>query len=133
MRLGGICALLGGLLVFPVVAIAQDASASAGTPPTEPAYFEFQVTSTVKPLSGRAPAYPPEMLEAHIDGRVLVQFVVDTLGAPEMRTFKVLESSNARFSEAVREAVPSMRFVPAKLNGRRVRQVVQQPFTFAVQ
>jgi TonB family protein len=127
------CSLLGGLLIFPVVAIAQDASASAGTRPTEPAYFEFQVTTTVRPLRGTPPAYPPELREAHIDGRVLVQFVVDASGTPEMRTFKVLMCSNALFSAAVREAVASMRFEPARLDGRSVRQVVQQPFTFAMQ
>lgn len=133
MRLVGTCALLAGLFALPAVGRAQDATASAATHRADPAYWEFQVTSTVKPLSGRAPAYPAEMLEAHIDGRVLVQFVVDTGGVPEMRTFKVIESSNAMFSAAVREAVPSLRFVPATLEGRRVRQVVQQPFTFAVQ
>lgn len=133
MRLVGMCALLVGLLIIPVVGFAQDASASAAPRPTGPAYFEFQVTNTVRPLSGKAPAYPPELLEAHIDGRVLVQFVVDASGAPEMQTFKVLMTSNPLFSGAVRDAVASMRFVPATLDGRPVRQVVQQPFTFAMQ
>lgn len=100
-------------------------------PPTQQAYFEFQVTQTVRQLSGPPPAYPPALLEAHIEGRVLVQFVVDTLGRAEMRTFKVLVSSNPMFADAVREALPSMRYEPARLAGKRVRQVVQQPFTFA--
>jgi TonB family protein len=100
--------------------------------PTEQAYFEFQVERTVQPLSGKAPEYPPALLESHIGGRVLAQFVVDTSGVPDMRTFKVLESPSAMFSEAVREAVRSMRYVPAMYKGRRVRQVVQQPFVFAV-
>jgi TonB family protein len=100
-------------------------------PPAQPAYFEFQVTQTVRQLSGHPPAYPPALLEAHIGGHVLVQFVVDTTGRPEMRTFKVLMSSNPMFADAVREALPSMRYEPAKLQGRRVRQVVQQPFNFA--
>lgn len=133
MRFFCMCALLAGLFALPAVARAQDSTASAPTGRPEPAYFEFQVAKTVKPLSGRPPAYPPELREARTDGRVLVQFVVDASGTPEMRTFKVLMSSNALFSAAVREAVASMRFEPAMLNGRPVRQVVQQPFNFAVQ
>jgi hypothetical protein len=100
--------------------------------PTEQAYFEFQVTTPVRQLSGKPPVYPPALLESHIDGRVLAQFVVDTSGIPDMRTFKILESTGGLFSAAVRDAVPGLRFVPAKLEGRRVRQVVQQPFNFAV-
>ena len=132
VRLGTIGCLLGGLLVLPAVARAQDSTASAVPRPMEPAYFEFQVTSTAKPLNGKRPEYPPALREAHVDGRVLAQFVVDATGTPEMRTFKVLMSSNALFSEAVREAVAAMRFEPAMLDGRPVRQVVQQPFTFAL-
>ena len=133
MRLAGMCAMLAGLFALPAVGRAQGATASAATGRSEPAYFEFQVARTVKPLSGKQPQYPPALREAHIDGRVLVQFVVDATGTPEMGTFKVLLSSNALFSEAVREAVGTMRFEPAMLDGRPVRQVVQQPFTFAVQ
>jgi hypothetical protein len=62
---------------------------------------------------------------------VLVQFVVDTSGLPDMRTFRVLQSSSPFFSAAVREALPGLRFVPARLEGRRGRQIVQQPVTFA--
>lgn len=100
--------------------------------PTQGAYFEFQVTKPVMPRSGERPVYPPALRDAHTEGNVLVQFVVDTMGVPEMNTFKVLRSSHEMFTEAVREVLPSMRFVPATLQGRRVRQVVQQPFIFAL-
>jgi hypothetical protein len=62
---------------------------------------------------------------------VLVQFVVDTSGVPDMRIFRVLQSSSPLFSAAVREALPGLPFAPARLEGRRVRQIVQQPVTFA--
>lgn len=106
-------------------------------PPAEPAstqgaYFEFQVDVPVRPLSGDAPQYPAALRERSVSGRVLAQFVVDAMGVPEMQTFKILESSNELFSQAVRAAVPAMRFAPAMVGGRRVPQVVQQPFTFAM-
>jgi len=63
---------------------------------------------------------------------VLAQFVVDTSGKADMGTFKVLETSHELFSQAVRQALPRMRFFPAEIGGKKVRQVVQQPFTFAI-
>lgn len=100
----------------------------------EQTYFEFQVT---KP-AGRAPGsvvprYPPELKAAGVEGEVLVQFVVDTLGAPALTTFRVLKSSHGEFTESVKTALPEMKFVPAELRGRKVRQLVQQPFVFAIQ
>ena len=65
-------------------------------------------------------------------GEVLVQFVVDADGHAQMWTFKVLRSSHPGFTQAVREAVPLMRFVPAKLSGRNVKQLVQMPFVFGL-
>ena len=73
------------------------------------------------------------MRDGNIEGEVLARFIVDTTGLPEMRTFRVLRSTNTDFVAAVREALPSMRFVPASLtNGRKVPQVVQMPFVFSL-
>jgi periplasmic protein TonB len=63
---------------------------------------------------------------------VLAQFVVDTTGKAEVGTFKVLKSSHDLFAQAVRSALPGMRFIPAEVGGRRVKQLVQQPFAFAI-
>jgi protein TonB len=67
-----------------------------------------------------------------IEGEVLAQFVVDTTGRAEAGTFKVLKSSHELFTVAVRNALPSMRFLTAEVGGRKVKQLVQQPFTFAI-
>jgi protein TonB len=69
---------------------------------------------------------------AGTQGEVPAQFIVDTLGEPVVASFKVLRSSHGLFTEAVRTALPEMRFGSAELNGRKVRQLVQQPFVFAV-
>jgi len=61
---------------------------------------------------------------------VLAQFVVDTLGRVEVASFRVLRSSHALFEQAVRSSLPNMRFLPAEVGGRRVKQLVQQPFVF---
>ena len=64
-------------------------------------------------------------------GVVLAQFVVDTLGHAEPSTFKVLKTDRREFTEAVKTVLPEMRFIPAEVGGRKVKQLVQQPFTFA--
>lgn len=96
-------------------------------------YFEFQVE---KPVLARennpAPRYPSMLESARVEGQVLVQFVVDTSGRAEMNSFKVLKTSNDLFSSAVKRVLPDMKFYPAEVGGRKVRQLVQMPFGFKV-
>jgi TonB family protein len=101
--------------------------------PRDTFYFDFQVTRQVAPLPGnRAPRYPAELRNNHIQGEVLVQFVVDTLGRAEMATFKVLKASDPAFINAVRESLPAMHFSPASIGQRLARQLVQMPFQFSL-
>jgi hypothetical protein len=95
-------------------------------------YFEFQVEEQVRPISnGARPRYPSAMRDARREGEVLAQFVVDQDGVPNLSTFKALRSSDPAFADAVRQALPSMRFMPARIGGAAVSQIVQQLFTFA--
>jgi periplasmic protein TonB len=107
-----------------------------GTAPvinTDQPYFEFQVEKTVSGVPGTSNLRYPDMLKsANIEGEVLAQFVVDTTGRYESGSFKVLKSSHDLFTAAVRNALPNMRFYPAEVGGRKVKQLVQQPFTFAL-
>ncbi|MBA2687189.1 MAG: energy transducer TonB [Gemmatimonadaceae bacterium] len=93
-------------------------------------YFEFQVEQPVQPLGGAQPQYPESLRSSGEEGEVLAEFVVNENGRVEMSTFKVLNSSNPAFASAVRKALGGMRFRPAKIGGRSVSQVVQQPFQF---
>jgi protein TonB len=106
-----------------------------GTAPvnTDQPYFEFQVEKQVQTAAGSPqPRYPDMLKSANIEGEVLAQFVVDTTGRAEMGTFKVLKSSHDGFTQAVRNVLPNMKFYPAEIGGRKVKQMVQQPFTFAL-
>lgn len=107
-----------------------------GTGPvnTDQPYFDFQVEKPVAPLPGSAgPRYPDILRSGGVEGQVLAQFVVDTTGRVEVASFKVLRSDHAMFEQAVRSALPQMRFLPAEVGGRKVKQLVQQPFVFALQ
>lgn len=101
--------------------------------PDQP-YFEFQVEKPVVPAGQNPqPNYPDMLRSANVEGEVLAQFVVDTTGRADMGTFKVLKSSNDLFTSAVKNILPRWRFVPAETGGRKVKQLVQLPFTFALQ
>ena len=94
-------------------------------------FFEFQVEQQVTPVPGNpAPRYPDLLRTANVEGEVLAQFVVDTLGYPVMGTFKVLKSSHDLFTAAVKSALPNMRFRAAEVGGKKVKQLVQMPFQF---
>lgn len=97
-------------------------------------YFEFQVEKPVVSAPGSAsPRYPEILKSAGVEGEVLAQFVVDTTGRAENGSFKVLKTSHELFALAVKNALPGMRFLPAEVGGKKVKQLVQQPFVFAIQ
>jgi TonB family protein len=96
-------------------------------------YFEFQVDKPVTLLPGSGGIeYPARLRAANVQGEVLAQFVIDADGRYVPGTFRVLKSDDALLSAAVRDAIPGLRFRPAELGGRKVSQLVQQPFTFSL-
>lgn len=95
---------------------------------------EVEVDSVARrdPTSA-APAYPPELLRANVQGYISARYVVDTTGTADVETFTVLFASHPLFVQAVRDVLPLMHFEPARLHGRKVRQLVQQQFTFRIE
>ena len=109
------------------------ASTNLAKPEGDQPYFEFMVEKPVTEQSNtQRPRYPDILKSAGVEGEVLAQFVVDTTGHVEINTFKVLKTSHELFAAAVRSALPGMRFIPAEVGQKRVRQLVQQPFVFAI-
>jgi len=117
---------------LPSVAPAQQSSQSSATSgAVDQTYLDFQVEQTVRIKTITSPEYPSQLRAARIEGQVLVQFVVDEKGRAQMNTFKVLRSSDNAFSESVKIAISETAFFPAEIGGRKVKQLVQQPFKFA--
>ena len=83
-------------------------------------------------VSRPQPTYPEALLFTGVPGHVLAEFVVDTLGRVELETFGVISSTNPQFTAAVQRVLPEWAYAPAMLNGKRVRQLVQEPFNFVV-
>lgn len=95
---------------------------------------EVEVDSAVKRYEwSAAPDYPITMLQKNIEGAAFVVYVVDTLGVADTASFTVVRATHDEFVEAVRAAMPKMRFRPAILGGYKVRQLVQQNFAFKIQ
>ncbi|HEX6965665.1 MAG TPA: TonB family protein [Gemmatimonadaceae bacterium] len=120
---------------FDSVAVPGGAVDDAGpaAPGAGGTYYAFQVEKQTVPIDGNPkPRYPSMLESAHVDGTVLVQFVVDTTGRVDMSTFTVLKATNALFVDAVKRVLPSWRFYPAEAGGHRVRQLVQMPLAFTV-
>jgi protein TonB len=86
-------------------------------------------------IIGRAPEprYPATLRAAGIQGHVLAEFVVDTLGRAELGTLRFPELANPRFGDAVREALTRYRFLPGEVSGRKVRTRVAVPFEFRLE
>ena len=78
------------------------------------------------------PRYPDLMRRAKVEGGVLGQFIVGPDGVADVQSLKILKSNHDLFTKAVREALPQMRFNAARVGGKAVRQLVQQPFTFSL-
>jgi protein TonB len=96
-----------------------------------PSSYEWSVSEVMMHvLSSGKPRYPETLRQSGIDGQVLVQFVVDTLGRVDLRSVKVLRSTHELFTAAVRSALPQFRFKPAEVNGKRSAAMAQMPFEF---
>lgn len=112
--------------------VASTSAKPQATIPNQP-YFEFQVEKPASFVAGSAqPKYPAMLKSANVEGEVLAQFVVDTTGRADVNTFKVLKSTHEQFTQSVRQALGDMRFTPAEIGGHKVKQLVQQPFTFGI-
>jgi protein TonB len=102
-------------------------------PVTDQPYFEFQVEKQVLPYENNPkPRFPDILQSSGAGGEVLVQFVVDTTGRVEMNSLKILKSTNELLTREVRQVMPRLRFYPAEVGGRKVRQLVQIPFAFNI-
>jgi len=91
---------------------------------------QVETRATLDLAAGWPVAYPPALRASGTGGRVIAEFVVDTLGRVEESHFGIVSSTDPLFSAAVRESASSARFSPAVRGGHRVRQLVRQPFDF---
>jgi len=101
--------------------------------PTNGVYTIRLVDKAAAPRPGNpAPAYPAALRAAQIEASVIAQFVVDSSGRAEPASIAFTGVTHAQFAEAVRQSLLRSRYLPAVVNGRPVRQLVEQRFAFTL-
>lgn len=78
------------------------------------------------------PRYPDMLRQGGATGQVVVRFVVDTLGRAELGDLTIVEATHPLFASAVKTALMGYRFTPGEAAGRKVRTLVQIPFSFTL-
>jgi periplasmic protein TonB len=113
------------------------ASGSSGSSTTDSSGTPFSADQVERQVAlspgALPPKYPEALRNAGIEGQVMATFVVDESGRAEASSVRFLRSDNQLFEDAVRVALGRMRFSPAEIGGRKVRQLVQMPFVFTIQ
>lgn len=121
---------------FHASPIRNGVTLGAGTTAPNSTYASFRADQVEKQVSliagGASPRYPEALRTAGVEGQVVAQFVVDMEGRVEAGSVRLVRSDNALFDESVRVALARMRFTPAEIAGRKVRQLVEMPFVFAL-
>ncbi len=102
--------------------------------PAGPAIGPMQISGNVLApvrIHSPDPHYPEEARHARIQGVVILQTVIDTLG--NVTNVKVLKGLPSGLTEAAVEAVSSWRFKPATLEGKPVAVYYLVTVSFSVQ
>jgi periplasmic protein TonB len=117
----------------PITASGSTSGGESGARPADAPFRADQVERQVGLVPGSAaPRYPETLRSLGVEGQVIAEFVVDDEGHAEGRSVRFVRSDNQLFEDAVRVALRRMRFVPAEVGGRRVKQLVQMPFVFTL-
>lgn len=111
-----------------------DQIASPSDDPYENAFSIVEVEEQAeRDPESAAPAYPRELMAKGIEGYAAMRFVVDSAGTVDLSSVRVLDFTHPEFVNAVRQAMPGMRFTPARLGDKPVRQLAEQLFRFEIQ
>jgi DNA-3-methyladenine glycosylase I len=112
--------------------VSRSYKVSFAVPSWDSVFAEYQVDQPVEPLPGfqDPPRYPRSLQRLSIDGTVKLSFVVDTSGHVDMKSVRIIRSSDAAFFKAVMDWLPHTRYIPARFRGRKVRERVDQTFHF---
>lgn len=95
-------------------------------------FMEAVVDEPPERISFPAPEYPRILLEAGVEGSVILEAIIDTTGHAEPASIKVVESTNRAFEAPAREAMRKALFRPGRIRGQPVRVLVHMPIRFVI-
>jgi protein TonB len=76
--------------------------------------------------------YPPLLRQAGVEGTVMLEFVVDTVGRVERASVHIVSCPHVGFEPAALEVARQAVFRPARVGGRAVRVLVRMPVNFSL-
>jgi protein TonB len=76
--------------------------------------------------------YPPILRQAGVEGKVTLEFVVNTEGRVEANTVRIAQCTHLGFSAAAVEVARHALFRPGRVGGRAVRVLVRMPVDFVL-
>lgn len=91
----------------------------------------FAAQESPKPIEQPAPRYAVELRQKGLEGKVLVEYKIDTQG--RVSQVKVLKSSNHVFISPTVKALRNWRFSPAQKNGQPVETTARQEIEFTLE
>ncbi len=115
--------------------VARGVEGGTGPVVTDQPYMEAVVEERPENIQGTcALRYPDVLRQAGIEGRIMIEFVIDTLGRAERGSLRIISNGGQQLFEApARDAVlNSCRYRPGRIQGRAVRVRVQQPVNFTI-
>jgi len=83
-------------------------------------------------LTAPLPLYPDPLRQAGVQGRVVLEAVVDTTGRVLAQSISVVSATNTGFVAPARQALLATLFRPARISGKPVRMLVLIPYEFSV-
>jgi TonB family protein len=120
-----------GLPADSLVAVVVEDEAPPAPPPEVFSELEVDEQAERDPESV-GPVYPEALLAKQIEGAARVRFVIDSTGHASSATFAVIEANDRAFADAVRAALPHMKFRPASIGMKPVAQKVEQTYVFRI-
>ena len=100
-------------------------------PSADRVYPEALVQDAPILLAAPPPPYPDLLRQAGIEGRVVLQAIVDTTGRIEPGSMTILKSPNEAFDEPVKRWALKALFRPARFDGHAVRVLVRLPLDYS--
>jgi len=95
-------------------------------------FMESVVEERPEMLTHAPLQYPDLLRQAGVQGRVLVQAIIDTSGRAEPGSVKVIQSPNPGFDSPAKQMILKALFRPARVHGRAVRVLVNVPIDFTI-
>ena len=113
------------------VAVEFDSELGTATGMSE-VYLEGAVEVRPARISGPFPRYPEMLRQAGIEGRVLLEFVIQLDGSVDSSSLNVLETTNRAFVGPARAVIEGSLYTPGEVDGKPVRVLVSQQIGFSL-